>query len=82
MGIWDSNSEDETQQGKNFWLDFSSGDEEEVRGMTRSGRFYNDVAERGKKALTDGREVVESTENAEGDTVLKQLKKTRAQVSI
>ena len=50
--------------------------------MTRSGRFYNDVAERGKEALTDGREVVESTENAEGDTVLKQLKKTRAQVSI
>ena len=49
--------------------------------MTRSGRFYNDRAEKGKKVLIDGREVVENAEITEGDIVLRQLKKTRAQVS-
>ena len=70
LGIWDSSSEDETELRNGFWTYFSSSDEEEVRGMSRSGRFYNDMAEKGKEALTDGREVVENAENAEGDAVL------------
>ena len=82
LGIWDSSSEGEPELGKNFWLDFSSSDEEEVKGMTRSVRFYSDVADKGKETLTDGREVLENTENVEGDVVLRQLRKTRAQVSI
>ena len=55
LGIWDNSSEGEPELGKNFWLDFSSSDEEEVKGMTRSGRFYGDVADKGKETLTDGR---------------------------
>ena len=50
--------------------------------MTRSGSFYNDMADKGKKALTDGREVAEEAENVEGDIVLQQLRKTREQISI
>ena len=78
----DSSSEYETELRKGFWADFSSSDEEEVRGMTHNGHFYNDMAENGKEALTDGREMVESTENTGGDVVLQQLRKTQAQVSI
>ena len=48
LGIWDSSSEDETEKKNDFWKDFSSGgEEEEVKGMTRSGRFYNDTVEKG-----------------------------------
>ena len=83
LGIWD-NSEDEAEQKKNFWEDFSSSDEEEVKGMTRSGRFCSDTAEKekGKEILEEGREITENTEKAEGGIVLQQLKKTRAHLSI
>ena len=72
------------EQKNNFWEDFSSSDEEEVKGMTRSGRFYNDATEKekGKEVLEEGREVAENTEKAEGGIVLQQLKKTRAYLSI
>ena len=54
LGIWDNNSEDETEKEKNFWEDFSSSDEEEVKGMTRSGRFYSDITEKGNEVLSEG----------------------------
>ena len=41
-----------------------------MRGITRNGHFYNDTVKKGKEALTDGREVVEKTENTEEDAVL------------
>ena len=53
-----------------------------MKGMTWGGRFYIDTVENGKEMLTDGREVAEHTEHAQGDAVLRQLKKTRAHLSI
>ena len=52
-------------------MDFSSSDEAEVKEMTRSGRFYSDTAEKGKKVLAEGREVAEKMYNADGDVVLR-----------
>ena len=55
-----------------------------MKGMTRSGHFYNDATEKekGKEVLEEGREVAENTEKAEGGIVLQQLKNTRAHLSI
>ena len=75
MGIWDS-SDSEVQENDGFWEYFSSSDEEEIIGMTRSGRFY--------EAVDKGKEVVEEKKNEEKaeDVVLRQLKKIPAQVCI
>ena len=72
MGIWDTYSEDEIELKRDFWEDFSSSDEEEVKGMTRSGRFYSDATEKekGNEVLEEGREVAENGEKTEGGIVL------------
>ena len=50
MGIWD-NSDSKVQENNGFWDNFSSSDEEDIKGMTRSGRFY-EAADKGKGVVT------------------------------
>ena len=76
MGIWDS-SDSEVQENNGFWDNFSSSDEEDIKGMTRSGRFY-EAADKGKGVVEERKKEEEKAENA----VLRQLKKIPAQVSI
>ena len=76
MDIWDS-SDSEAPKNNGFWENFSSSDEEDVKGMTRSGHFY-EVVDKGKGVV---REKKKEEEKAE-DVVLRQLKKIPAQVSI
>ena len=76
MGIWDS-SDSKVQENNGFWDNFSSSDEEDIKGMTRSGRFY-EAADKGKGVTEERKKEEEKAE----DVVLRQLKKIPAQVSV
>ena len=67
----------EVQENNGFWEDFSGSDEEGVRRMTRSGRFY-EATDKGNGVVEEKKKEEEKAE----DVVLQQLKKIPAQVSI